>query len=148
MSHWQDRLAAYKAGTHPLPPFRQSLSINLADFLKTTEPGHIVYEWPIDPAFHHQGSGVFGGYLAALADDVAALTIMSDLNDDQSFTTDDLHINFFAPVRKGTLRLESQITHRGRSSAFIEISFTLDDGTLAAKAAVTMIVRQQPTTNK
>ena len=83
---------------------------------------------------------MFGGYIAALADSLLGLAILSVLEDDEAFTTSDLRISFFRPAVSGTLTIEGRVVHRGRSMAHVEVDFTRDDGKLVAKATATQVI--------
>jgi len=97
-------------------------------------------EWAIDPAFFHERGAVFGGYLAALADSLCDLATLSVLENDEIFSTSDLPIAFFRPVRAGILRCEASVVHRGRRMAHVEAAFATPDGRIAAKATATQVI--------
>ncbi len=83
---------------------------------------------------------MFGGYIAALADSLLGLVIMTVLEDSEAFTTSDPRISFFRPAISDTLTIECRLIHRGRSMAHVEVDFTRDDGKLVAKATATQII--------
>src|SRR5260370_33770193 len=60
-----------------------------------------------------------GGVLCDLADATMGMAFMSTLGDEESFTTLDLHINFFRPVWTGQLRSETRVSHRGRTTSYV-----------------------------
>src|SRR5438874_12597000 len=55
-----------------------------------------------------------GGVLCDLADATMGMAFVSTLDPDESFTTMDLHINFFRPVWQARLRSEARVIHRDR----------------------------------
>ena len=105
------------------------------------EPGRVAGEWVVDPAMFHTGGAVFGGYLAALCDNACAYAVRSILADDEGYATADLGVTFLRPVRGGRLRWEATVAHRGKRIAYVEATFTDDDGLPAVKSrAVQLIV--------
>src|SRR6185369_15305081 len=87
---------------------------------------------------------VFGGYLAALADQALGLATMTVLEDGEVFTTSDLRVSFFRPVARGSLHIEAHVVHRGSGMVQAEVVFTRDDGKIAGKATATQVVTRPP----
>ncbi len=83
---------------------------------------------------------VHGGILCDLADMAMGTAFMSTLAEGQGLATVELKINYLRPVAAGTLRAEAKVTHRGRSTGFIECEVWNADGKLAAKAASTCMI--------
>jgi uncharacterized protein (TIGR00369 family) len=92
----------------------------------------------------HGGGAVFGGFLAALADQALGLVTMSVLEEGEAFTTADLRVSFFRPVARGSLHIEAQVVNRGRGMVQAEVVFTRDDGKVAGKAMATQVITHPP----
>jgi len=88
----------------------------------------------------HAGGAVFGGFLAALADQMLGLVTMTVLEEGEAFTTSDLRVSFFRPVARGSLHIEAYVVHRGRGMVQAEVVLTRDDGKVAGKATATQVV--------
>jgi uncharacterized protein (TIGR00369 family) len=59
------------------------------------------------------------------------------LEEGETFTTVELKINFFRPVRHGKLIAEAKVTKRGTTLGYVEGDVKDQDGKLVAKAAST-----------
>ena len=130
-------LDAIATGAIPTPPFVATLGLPQPE---RWEPGRVWSRWEVDPNVLQPQGARFGGFIAALADQIAGLATLSVLNDDEAYATSDLRVSFLRAVREGTLSIEARVLHRGRAAAHVEVEFTRDDGELAAKAAATQIV--------
>lgn len=140
MTKWTERLNKLADGSaETKPPCVKTLNLpQLSGWL----PGRVWLQWKVDPSFFHGGGAVFGGYLAALADQALGLAMPTILEDGEVFTTSDLRFSFFRPVTEGTLHIEAQIVHRGRGMAHVEVVLTRDDGKVAGKATATQVIAQ------
>ncbi|MGK2741520.1 PaaI family thioesterase [Tepidicaulis sp. LMO-SS28] len=114
------------------PPHVHALNL-YAGRLSEVEEGRIVYEWEVNPDYMNPAA-VFGGYLATLADQTCSFALMTELEDDKNFTTSDLQMHFFRPVTKGTIRCEGRVLNRSKTQAYVEATFTNDEGKLVLKA--------------
>ncbi len=142
MAFWGERLDQVVAGTSGArPPCVETLNLPQ---LKAWLPGRTWTQWTVDPKMFHAGGAVFGGFLAALADQALGLVTMSVLEEGETFTTSDLRISFFRPVSRGSLHIEAQIVHRGRGMLQAEVVFTRDDGKVAGKATATQVIKHPP----
>jgi len=83
---------------------------------------------------------VFGGYLAAVADNVMALLMFTVLLDDENFTTSNLDLRFIRPVTPGPVEVEATIVNRGKRLAHCELTIKRADGKLAAMADATQVI--------
>jgi len=138
MAVWGEKLDQIVAGTNePKPPCVVTLDLpRLQGWL----PGRVWAHWVVDPKMFHLGGAVFGGYLAALADQVLGLATMTVMEDGEAFTTSDLRVSFFRPVARGSLHIEAQVVHRGHGMVQTEVVFTRDDGKIAGKATATQVL--------
>ena len=142
MGRWGDLLDSIVDGAEPSIPFMDALP--LPKNIVKWEPGHLWQEWEVDPSVFHPRGAVFGGFLAALADRSLYLTAVTVLGDDEAMTTADLNVSFFRPVTEGTLHIEGEVIHRGRTLVQVEVEFRRDDGKLAVKASASQAIIPMP----
>lgn len=107
------------------------------------EPGRVSSRWTVDPELMTPWGALFGGYLAALADETAGLAALSVLEDGETFATSDLRLSPMRAVREGTIRIEATVIHRGRSTIHVEVEFRREDGSLTAKASAIQLVTKR-----
>lgn len=139
MGRWSDLLNQIVDGTAEVPPYVRALETTS---LKRWEPGRVWCEWNVDPAMFQDQNMVFGGFIAALADEVLGFTTMSILEEEEVFQTVDLHMSFLRPVTGGVLRIEGKVMRRRKSAAHVEAIFRRHDGKIAAKAAAREVIRR------
>src|SRR5882724_9979733 len=78
-----------------------------------------------------------GGILCDIADAAMGMAFASTLAPEESFTTIELKINFFRPVREARLRGAGKVVRRGSTIGYIECEITDEGGRLVAKASST-----------
>ncbi|MDJ0837269.1 MAG: PaaI family thioesterase [Acidobacteriota bacterium] len=141
MNRWHQLLDGLVAGSPPgdLPPFVKNMNMPQPTYW---EKGLLRSTWDIDPNFFHERQALFGGYLAALADNILALVTMTVLESDDHFATSDLHTNFYRPIFGKILTIEAKVIYRGRRMVHTEAFFTRDDGKPAAKATATQVIHK------
>lgn len=81
-----------------------------------------------------------GGVLCDVADAAMGMAFVSTLEQDESFTTMTLSINFLRPVWQTQLRAEARVVNRGKNVGYVECDITDQNGKLIAKANSTCIV--------
>src|SRR5436309_137325 len=91
------------------PPISRLLGFVLKDF----GPGRAVFEMDIDERHHNPMGTLHGGIYCDLADAAMGYAYAATLADDESFTTVELKINFFRPVRTGKLTAEAMVVRAG-----------------------------------
>ena len=141
-SRWGKLLDSMVEGREPSIPFMETLP--LPNRVVKWEPGRLWQEWPVDPCVFHPRGAVFGRFLAALADRSLFLTSLTVLEDHEAVTTADLKVSFFRPVSEGTLHIEGEVIHRGKSLVQVEVEFRRDDGKLAVKASASQAIIPVP----
>ncbi len=104
------------------------------------EPGRVWTVWQVDPAVMTPWGAVFGGYVAALADEIAGMTALSALDEGQTFGTCELRVSPLRALRQGKIGIEGRVISRGRSTIHVEVAFHREDGTLAAKGSVIQVL--------
>ncbi len=105
--------------------------------MKSLEPGHAVFEMEVDERLHNPMGTLHGGVYCDLADAAMGYAYAATLGDGESFTTVELKINFFRPVRRGKLTAEARVVRAGSTLGYVECDVKDQDGKLAAKAAST-----------
>lgn len=134
MSHILD---AVVAGDAPRTAYATSLRLPRPT---GWEPGRVWTVWEVDPAVMTPWGAVFGGFLAALTDEIAGLTALSVLDDGETFGTTDLRVSPLRALRQGKIRIEGRVISRGRSAIHVEVEFHREDGTLAAKGSAIQVL--------
>lgn len=132
-----DRLDALKAGTATPPPITQTLKLGLLD---DWGEGWVRKSWrPVAELATADGS-LFGGYLAALADQVLAFATMTVVPDDRSYRTLNLQMNFLRVGRSHPLAIEARVVAQTKQLITVRAEFRRDDGGLIADATAQQIL--------
>jgi uncharacterized protein (TIGR00369 family) len=108
--------------------------------------GMAVIEWDATPEYcFHGPSGpiVHGGMVTTLLDTAMGGACWSVLDEDESFLTADLHVEFMRSAMPGTLRAEGRVVQRNRRVAFCCAELYDGEGNLLASARCTQIVRRE-----
>jgi len=120
-------------GEAPPPPIGRLLGL----VLKAIEPGHATFEMKVDERHHNPMGTLHGGIYCDLADAAMGYSYAATLGEGETFTTVELKINFFRPVRAGTLTAEAKVIKNGSTLAYVECDVKDQNGKLVAKAAST-----------
>jgi uncharacterized protein (TIGR00369 family) len=134
MGHGVTRLDRMLAGEFVRAPCGEHLQLRLIDGY---EPGRAWYDWEIDRRLLNSRGYLFGGHIAALADDMACYAALTVLPVGWSAITSDLRVSFFRPVHPddGTLHMQGRVVNQSRSACHVECELTrTSDGKLIAKA--------------
>jgi uncharacterized protein (TIGR00369 family) len=110
--------------------------------LKAIEPGRAVFEMPVDNRHHNPMGTLHGGIYCDLADAAMGYAYASTLAEGETFTTVELKINFFRPVREGKLTAEARVVKAGSTLGYVECDVTDAQGKLVARAASTCMKLQ------
>jgi uncharacterized protein (TIGR00369 family) len=131
-------------GEAPPPPIGRLLGF----VLKSIEPGRAVFEMEADERHHNPMGTLHGGVYCDLADAAMGYAYAATLAEGETFTTVELKINFFRPVRKGKLTAEAKVLRAGANLGYVECDVRDGEGKLLARAASTcMKLREaRPTT--
>ena len=107
--------------------------------------GRSVIEWEATPeyCFHDGGGGfiVHGGMVTTLLDTAMGGACWTVVDDEESFLTADLHVEFLRSARPGVLRAEGRVVQRNRRVAFCAAELFDADGALLASSRCTQIIR-------
>ena len=105
--------------------------------LKAVEPGRAVFEMEINERLYNPMGTLHGGIYCDLADAAMGYAYASTLGEAETFTTVELKINFFRPVREGKLTAEARVVKAGSTLGYVECDLTDAQGKLVARAAST-----------
>jgi uncharacterized protein (TIGR00369 family) len=120
-------------GELPPPPVARLLRF----VLKSIEPGRAVFEMEADERHHNPMGTLHGGVYCDLADAAMGYAYAATLGKGETFTTVELKINFFRPVRTGRLTAEARVVRAGSNLGYVECDVKDGEGKLVARAAST-----------
>jgi len=133
-----DRLDALVAGREEAPPVVQTLRLGLLD---AWEPGWVGKRWEPDPELLNGDGSLFGGYIAALADQLLAFAAMTVVPEGSAFRTINLSVQFIRVGRAHPILAEGRVTAQTTSLITVEASFFReDDKALIARATAQQMV--------
>ena len=123
----------------PSPPIARLLGF----VVKSIEPGHAVFAMEADERHHNPMGTLHGGVFCDLADAAMGYAYAASLAEGETFTTVELKINFFRPMRRGKLVAEARVVKAGSTLGYVECDVKDQDGRLTAKAASTCMKLRQ-----
>lgn len=141
MSWATDRLEALKAGTADVPAVVERLGLGLLD---EWGKGWVKKSWWPTPGLTNGDGTMFGGYIAALADQALAFAAMSVVPDGSAFRTVNLSVQFYRIVREEPITIEARVVSRSRQMIAVEAEFRTSGDKFAAKATAQQIVTEMP----
>ena len=130
-----ERLQAMIAGEIPPPPVAQLVGMRLVG----AERGRTVFELDAGPQHANPMGTLHGGILCDVADAALGTAWVSTLEEDETFTTLELKINFTRPFWSGTLRAEGRVVNGGTTIGLTECDVTDAEGRLIAHATSTVM---------
>jgi len=118
------------AGEIPGVPIGETLGFRLVE----AERGRVALLGRPDKRSYNLIGSVHGGWAASILDSALALSTLSVLEADQSFTTVDIRINYLRPItaESGEVRAEGRVLQSGRRLAYSEARLVGADGKLLA----------------
>jgi uncharacterized protein (TIGR00369 family) len=122
----------WAAGGDP-PQIAKLIGFRMTEFA----PDRTVMEFVAGPRHANPMGTLHGGILCDVADAAMGTAWASRLEENETFTTVEMKINFFRPVWSGTLVAEAKVVRRGKTLGYLECEITDDAGRLVAKAAST-----------
>jgi uncharacterized protein (TIGR00369 family) len=137
MSWDTERLEELKSGGATLPPVVERLMLGGLD---DWGEGWVRKTWTPRPELQTADGSMFGGYLAALADQALAFAAMSLVPDDKLFRTTNLQVNFLRVGRAHPLEIEAQVVAQTRQMITTRATFRRPDGELIADATAQQIL--------
>ncbi|EJL31268.1 hypothetical protein PMI01_02836 [Caulobacter sp. AP07] len=132
-----DRLDQVKGGDAVLPPVVQTLQLGGLD---DWGEGWVHKTWTPAPELLNVDGSLFGGYLAALADQILAFAAMTVAPADAMFRTSNLKVDFIRVGKAEVLALEGRVVARTRGMIHVEADFRRPDGELIARASAQQVV--------
>jgi uncharacterized protein (TIGR00369 family) len=136
-----ERLDAIVSGDVTPPPVVSTLRLGLLD---AWGEGWARKRWEPHAEIMNSDGSMFGGYLAALADQMLAFAAMTVIEAPRAFRTTDLQLRFFRVLRAEPLLIEGRVTSRSRSLIHAEVEFRREDAELVAKASGQQFVTPLP----
>ncbi|MBA4417454.1 MAG: hypothetical protein C0392_06050 [Syntrophus sp. (in: bacteria)] len=131
-------LLAIKEGRISPPPVWNLIGCRLAEICE----GRVTLE--VTPAeYHYNRFGVVqGGILCTILDASMACTLSSSLSQGTGFSSPELNVNYFRPVRveTGVVRCESTIIHKGNRIAVLEGKILDREARLCAQSMATFMI--------
>ena len=95
-------------------------------------PDRAILRFPVRRESLNLHGQVHGGALFALADNAAGCAASTD---GRYYVTQSSDVHFLRTVTEGTVRAESHVRHRGRSTVLVDVDITDDEGKLLATAS-------------
>lgn len=132
-----DRLDALKAGGVIPPPVVQTLRLGLID---DWGEGWVKKRWAPAPELATADGSLFGGYLAALADQVLAFAAMTVVPHDRLYRTVNLQVNFLKVGHSHPLAIDGRVVAQTRQLITVRATFQRDEGALIADATAQQIL--------
>jgi uncharacterized protein (TIGR00369 family) len=136
MSWATERLDQIKAGTVDAPAVVHTLKLGLLD---DWGPGWVRKRWEPHPEVMNGDGSMFGGYIAALADQILAFAAMTVMPDEAYFRTVNLQLQFLRVAWARPLLIEARVTASSRRLITVEAEFRREDDVLIAKASAQQV---------
>lgn len=128
-----DQITKFISGELPAAPVSQLIGFKLV----SAKDGEAVVELDTDKRHANPMGTTHGGILCDIADAAMGIAYASLLEDDESFTTLELKINFLKPVWNAHLRAIGVVVKRGKTVGLTECTITDDKDNLVARASST-----------
>ncbi len=129
--HVNARVARFMSGD--LPPAHRNMGIRPDLWVKEAEVGRILVRWPNDGSRDINDGRVFGGWIAALSDNIVSMCMATALEPGEGFTTLDLQVKIFRPVSGAEIEIEAKVVNRSKTTGYVEAEWRLPSGKIAAK---------------
>lgn len=135
MARLREMMEQMARGEIPPPPVGALVGMRL----ESIGPGRSVMVLEATQRHANPMGTLHGGILCDVADAAMGTAYASELGDDETFTTLDLHINFLKPVWTATLRAAARVVKRGRTIGLVECDIVDEREELVAKATSTVM---------
>ena len=131
-----DFIRMVQRGEAPPPPVARLIGFTLTE----VEPGRAVIVFDVDGRHANPMGTLHGGVLCDIADAAMGMAYAATLDEDETFTTLELKINFLKPVRTGRLVATGRIVQGGRTVGLVECDVLDDKERLVARASSTCMI--------
>jgi uncharacterized protein (TIGR00369 family) len=128
-----DQLHAAVRGQLPKPPVAQLIGFTLIG----VSDGRSTVVLEAGPQHANPMGTLHGGILCDIADAAMGIAYATTLDEDESFTTLELKINFLKPIWSAQLTAEGRVIKRGRTIGLTECDIIDEKGSLVARASST-----------
>jgi uncharacterized protein (TIGR00369 family) len=132
MARMRDGMESMVRGHTPLPPAATLIGMRLESFAE----GEALVVLDATAAHANPMGTVQGGVLAAVADAAMGWALMTILDENESYTTLEVKINFLRPVWAGRLEARSRVKSAGRNVSLVECD-VMSGGKLVAHGVST-----------
>ena len=132
------RLDELVGGQATLPPVIQTLRLGGLDEWGV---GWVKKRWQPHPDLLNVDGSLFGGYVAALADQALAFAAMTVVPADSVFRTINLNVNFIRVGRAHPLAIEAVVVAQTRQMITVRATVKRDDGELVAEASAQQVLQ-------
>jgi uncharacterized protein (TIGR00369 family) len=134
-------VTAIKEGEIPPPPIAVVMNFSIVEL----DEGKATFDGEPGEEHYNPIGVVHGGYASTLLDSALGCAVHTTLAKGEAYTTQTLEVKFIRPITRdtGTVRVEAEVTHRGRRQAIAEAKLTAaDSGKLLATGTGThMVIR-------
>ena len=132
-----DHLDRIKAGTSTLPPVVETLKLGRLD---AWGEGWARKRWTSSPEILNSDGSMFGGYIAALADQILAFAAMSTLPEGSAMRTTNLQVQFLKLARGEPLVIEARVIAQSKQTIAVEAEIRSETGDLVVKASALQVI--------
>ena len=133
-----DYLQRIVSGEYAQLPIGEHLGFRI----ESAEPGKVVIKGLPDERSYNLLKSVHGGWTAAVLDTAMALSNLTLLGADQTFTTIDIRINYLRPITVGTGEVTAigNVLQSGRRLAYVEAKLQDANGKLLAHGTGSLLI--------
>jgi acyl-coenzyme A thioesterase PaaI-like protein len=135
-------LLAAIAGGEPAPP-GYIVNLRMAVSSLTWEPGKVVAGFVFTDEVCSLPGIVFGGYAAAIHDQIGGMVMLSVLPDTLTFVTTRLDTRFLKALRPGPATVEAEVSQLSDGFAQVEVAI-VQDGVATSRSVLTQSLRSIP----
>ena len=133
-----ERLDALISGKDDPPPVIQTLRLGTLD---AWDEGWVGKRWEPDADLLNGDGSMFGGTIAALADQILGFAAMTVVPEGSAFRTINLQVQFLRVARAHPLLIEARVTAHSASLIAVEADFLREqDKSLIAKASAQQLL--------
>ncbi|PYX87710.1 MAG: PaaI family thioesterase [Acidobacteria bacterium] len=133
MAKMIDRIRSAVRGEVPPAPVSELIGLKLTEI----EPGRAVIHLEATVRHSNPMGTLHGGILCDIADAAMGIAYASTLDEDESFTTLELKINFLKPVWNSKLVATGRVVKRGKTVGMTECDVVDEKGSLVARSSST-----------